>query len=442
MAGMNLQWLAQFSAERMLSAVAAGTLIAIFAWLVLRLLSKQNSGTRFAVWFAALMAIAVLPFSGLFAPSPASSVSPAEFTVPGSWATYLFIAWAVIASFGLARVAVGLWQLRRLRKSSVPVAVENLDETLRKTLREFDSRRQVTLCTSALLKMPTAVGFVRPLVVVPEWALKELSLAELNSILLHELAHLRRWDDCTNLAQKILGAVLFFHPAVWWIERKLTLEREMACDDLVLERTENPHAYAETLVALAEKGFLRRGLALAQAAVGRMRDTTLRIKQILDGGRPRATRVWTPALLLIAGFAFAFTMIQAHMPRLVGFENEVPAANVESAGVDSSIVPEAPAVPAKLNMNTQPLVRKESNNAPHLRRKMASPEFGRGSQGTPGVVRTSIPQTPMIPTILVVMRTEEIQGPNAVRWTLSVWRVTVMAPMQVRDPNGVAAKAI
>ena len=95
---------------------------------------------------------------------------------------------------------------------------------------------------------------------------KELSTAELNSILIHELAHLRRWDDWTNLGQQILKALLFFHPAVWWIESKLALEREMACDDAVLAKTANPRGYAQCLISVAEKSFARRGLALAQAA--------------------------------------------------------------------------------------------------------------------------------------------------------------------------------
>ena len=123
---------------------------------------------------------------------------------------------------------------------------------------------------------------MKPLVVIPSWAMRELSAAELNTILLHELAHLRRWDDWTNLAQKVLGALLFFHPAVWWIEKKLALEREMACDDLVLAQDCESRAYAECLVSLAEKSLLRRGFALAQAAVGRMRHMSFRVAQILD----------------------------------------------------------------------------------------------------------------------------------------------------------------
>src|SRR6202008_1151455 len=115
-----------------------------------------------------------------------------------------------------------------------------LHESVQKTLREFKSTRTATLCVSDDLRMPTAIGFVKPLVLIPSWAMKELSETELNAILLHELAHLRRWDDCTNLAQKVLRAVFFFHPAVWWVEGRLSLEREMACDDIVLAHTRNP----------------------------------------------------------------------------------------------------------------------------------------------------------------------------------------------------------
>ena len=118
---------------------------------------------------------------------------------------------------------------------------------------------------------------------------QELSVEELKVVLLHEAAHLQRWDDWTNLTQKVFRAVFFFHPVVWWLEGKLALEREMACDDLVVATTSSPRAYAECLVALAEKSFGRRNLALAQAAVSRVRHTSLRIRQILDRKRSGST---------------------------------------------------------------------------------------------------------------------------------------------------------
>ena len=96
---------------------------------------------------------------------------------------------------------------------------------------------------------------MKPVVVVPGWVMQELSADELNQILLHELAHLRRWDDWTNLAQKVVKALFFFHPAVWWIEKRVSLEREMACDDAVIAETASPRAYAECLTHLAERTF-------------------------------------------------------------------------------------------------------------------------------------------------------------------------------------------
>jgi beta-lactamase regulating signal transducer with metallopeptidase domain len=177
----------------------------------------------------------------------------------------------LIAMAGLLRVGLGLWQLRKVRAGSEVIELAGLDPLLQRTLGEFQPSRKVAIATSEKVMVPAAIGFFRPMIVLPSWALRELSTAELNSILIHELAHLQRRDDWTNLAQKVLRAVLFFHPAVWWVERQLSLEREMACDEVVLSRTANPRAYAECLVTVAERSFMRRGLALAHAARWRKR---------------------------------------------------------------------------------------------------------------------------------------------------------------------------
>ncbi|HEV2687587.1 MAG TPA: M56 family metallopeptidase, partial [Bryobacteraceae bacterium] len=223
------------------------------------------------------------------------------------------------ALVGMARVVAGLRHLHVIRKSCLPVETSTLDSAIGQAMQEFRSVRRVELCASDAVQVPTAIGFFRPAVVLPSWTLRELSAAELHALVLHELAHLRRWDDWTNLAQKILRALFFFHPAVWWVERRLSLEREMACDDMVLAHTANPRAYAECLVSLAERNFLRRGLALAQAAVGRMRQTSLRVLQILDARRPNGVRIWKPAPWVVAGFSVACLGVAAHAPKLVAF---------------------------------------------------------------------------------------------------------------------------
>ncbi len=329
-----LDWnaIAQISAARIVDCLVEGTLIALFAGLVARLARRQNSSTRFAIWFSALLAIALLPllsavWSARAAASATGIASHPAITLPSSLALYLCAAWLLIAAGALARVGVGMLHLRALRQSCVSVDPDSLDVAVRATLSREQAARPVDLCVSDEVHVPTAIGFTDPAVVIPSWLMKELSPEELNQVVLHELAHLRRWDDWTNLAQKIVKAVFFFHPAVWWIERQVALEREMACDDAVLAETASPRAYAQCLARLAEVSFVRRASALAQAAVGRIRQTSLRVAQILDGNRSSGTKhIWKPAVAMVAAFGMVCAGGLSRMPRLVAFQDNLPVS--------------------------------------------------------------------------------------------------------------------
>ncbi len=474
-AALNLQSLAEISAERLLNCAAEGIVIALLAWLVLRALGSQNSGTRFAVWFATLLGIASLPLLGHRLATRSGLTAGSEFTLPASWAFYIFIAWLLIAVIRLFRVGLGFWQLHQLRKSCVPVDRGTLDPAVLDSLQEFGSARPVQLCVSDQLRVPTAIGFTKPMVAIPSWAMKELSTNELNAVLLHELAHLRRRDDWTNLVQKIVGAVLFFHPAVWWIEKKLALEREMACDDIVLAqaRSTSPRAYAECLVALAEKSFLRRGLVLAQAAVDRVRQVSLRVTQILDVNRPRATRVWRPAPVLVAGMSVVCLVALSNAPtRLVSFEggaepSSLAANAVASGDFEANQLAQmgAHVVPAKLVLSkgasssknetksSVPTVAKNFVAERKIEKKVAGPEVipahaARAKTLSPTFVRASMETNAVTPqTLLFVTRTEYVQtrrvnSSGAVVWDLSVWQVTVIGPAQDMMAAGIVAKSI
>jgi bla regulator protein blaR1 len=339
---ISLNAIAQASTVQIVDCLVAGTLIAMFGGLVLSLLRGHGAVTRFAVWFSALMAIAALPFFAGSLWSHVSAVAPnaggrSAVTLPGSWALYLFVVWLAVASWHLAGVGRGLWHLYTLRKSCVTIAPAALGVQLRETLARNQSPRRIALCTSDVVHVPTAIGLVKPAVVLPVWVMRELSPDELNQILLHELAHLRRWDDWTNLAQKLVKALFFFHPAVWWIEKKVSLEREMACDDAVLAETARPLAYAECLAHLAEKTLIQRSIALAQAALGKIHQTSLRVAQILDSNRPAGNgRSWKPVASLVAAFALACFFGISRAPRLIAFSD---GANreVAPARADSSV---------------------------------------------------------------------------------------------------------
>lgn len=456
MTALNLHAIAQMSAERMLNCLGEGIAIALFAWVLLRLARRRNSGTRFAVWFCALLAIAVSPLVEISRGGTAGLVptASAAITMPRSWALYLFGAWAVIAAVGLVRVATGLWHLRTIRRECTAIDLESLDSMLRHTLEQFPTGRKVEIATSGELRVPTAIGFLKPAVVLPSWAMRELSAAELNTVLLHELAHLRRWDDWTNLAQKVLRALFFFHPAVWWVESRLELEREMACDDMVLAETANPRAYAECLVSLAEKNFLRRGVALAQAAVGRMRQTSLRILRILDAGRPSAVRVWKPAPWVVGVFSVACLVSSARAPKLVAF-GEPPARSAQqsaSIGMAHSEMPlaspahivpasfaERNSSPIAIRRATKPKARTAVPRAIQLLHRQQAPSAAK-------LVRASAPVSPetAVPqqAVFVFMQSEQYGDSGPVLWHIAIWRFTVLPQGAPQIPTEISSKSI
>jgi hypothetical protein len=193
---------------------------------------------------------------------------------------------------------------------------------------------------------------------------------------------LRRGDDWTNLIQKIVRALFFFHPAVWWIDDRLSTEREMACDDAVLAETGNPHGYATCLVSLLEKSLAHRGWSMAQAAVNRAREASLRLAQILSKTRPTATRVWTPAVGMVGVFSVLCLATLPHAPRLIAFDGDAKTqafsprhsetvASVTSQGLEAAH--QARIIPARMTFSqaSQP-VTTESHVAPHLRMAVVS----------------------------------------------------------------------
>jgi beta-lactamase regulating signal transducer with metallopeptidase domain len=417
--GIDLQNLAQAPAASLLNTATVGVVIACAAGFLLRVSGRQNSGTRFAVWFLALLAIAALPMVSTSTSAAVNVAEHAPFTVSSAWALYLLMGWAVISATCLLRLGIGLWQVTRLRRSCEEVELQTLDPELRRVMEDFDSMRRVKLCVSPEVKAPAAIGFFRPAIVIPAWGLRELSIDELKVTLLHELAHLRRWDDWTNLVQKVVKAVFFFHPAVWWIEGKLALEREMACDDLVLEQTANPKAYAASLISFAEKIQRGRELALVHAVVGRVKQISQRVTRILDAGRPSATRVWKPVMGLVTVLSGAALLAAPYAPRLVSFQemSSVPVAKGERIAVNAVAVPlklkEGSAKTQVVQARTQ--LRAAAVPAKLKQRRTPMPQL---------VLAKAMQPEVQPPDMTMVMQSMQYDAQGAQVWTLCIWRVT------------------
>jgi beta-lactamase regulating signal transducer with metallopeptidase domain len=478
---LSIQTVAQIWVERIFNALPEGFLIALFAWALLRVLRRQNSGTRFAVWFLALLAVAALPVlgsigegrglmaagmssgitSGMASANSWGSLRPA-ITIPGRWALVVFLAWALGTCMAMMRLVAGLWRLRRLRRSCTPIVAADLDPAVRKTVDAIGAKWSITIATSERVRVPAAIGFWKRTIVLPAWALRELPSQDLNVILLHEFAHLQRWDDWTNLIQKIVRALFFFHPAVWWIEKRISVEREMACDDAVLAETANPHGYATCLVSLLEKNLAhrlsRRQWSMAQAAVHRAREASLRLAQILDKNRPAATRVWKPALGMVGVFSVICLALLPHAPQVVAFDRSVLAGNSDavysaavgrSASFPSSI--SAPVIiPAALrtgessstgttNRGTTAKIihaRAHEHNVAAIQLAPARVVAARLKAALPRerVVQASAnadqETVPELRTLVFIVDTQYMISDSAV-WRVQVWRVMLVSP--VRD---------
>ena len=154
------------------------------------------------------------------------------------------------------------------------------------------------------------IGFMKPVIVIPLSLTRELTEEEFEQVVLHELAHVRRRDDWLKLAQKLIEAFLFFHPAVLWIGRRLNLEREIACDDSVISLTGRPRPYAACLIKLLELTSLRQSSLLAPGAVTIKRQISSRVEMIVDKRR-NATLILSKAGLLIMLLAMTLAVAEA-----------------------------------------------------------------------------------------------------------------------------------
>jgi beta-lactamase regulating signal transducer with metallopeptidase domain len=442
---IEIHGVAQTLAGRMLDCVLVGTVLAVSVAILLRALRQRGPATRFAILFAALMGIAgLLWFDGWTSSGVHRQVS--LITIPATWALYLLCAWALISGIALLRLGLGLWQLQRIRSTSTVVDGSELDPLLQTTFDSMQRIRRVQLSTSDRVQVPTVLGLINPAVVLPTWALTELSPAELHAVVLHEFAHLRRWDDWTNLTQKLVRAVLFFHPAVCWIDSQLTLEREMACDDVVLAETTNPRAYAQCLVSMAEKGFLRRSLTLAQAVVGRVQQMSARVTRILDmhrrTERPVSRGVWKPAVGFVGVLSIVCLVWSPRASRLIGFGSPgQPAPVAVAAQVDTGSLPSSYVLPASWKSPEQAVVVR-----PHHHAKQAS---------APARVEKKVPDNGLVmqaraskqaevlqpvQAVFVLVEDQRFAADGSMVWTIRIVGFTVSHPSASTDNQQVPRK--
>ena len=302
-------WFSQLSIE--LAALAVLVLVACY------LLPIKSPALRHLLWTVVLLkpliAVAIsspytlfTPFVPLVEPSQDTTLafSPVEYpkvqvaaspTIAASsvlltTAGWGAILWIVGAALLIGRILIGygiVWCLRQ----QVQVQHDGpLCDALQQARRTLDGYLKVEVATSPSISSPMALGILRPIIVFPADLVKKLSADKLTLVLMHELAHVRRWDNLTLLLQRLVSAVLFFHPAVWLCGRILRREAEQACDDLVVCVSGRSEAYARGLAHVAERAVhsnpLIRRIPTMNAFAAES-DLALRIRRTLGGGARR-----------------------------------------------------------------------------------------------------------------------------------------------------------
>ena len=162
------------------------------------------------------------------------------------------------------RLAGGLWRVRHLRLRSMAQAASSWQAVADRVATRLGLRAVVRVVESRLVDTPTVVGWLRPVILLPIAAVTNLSPAQVEAVLAHELAHVRRHDYIVNVVQALAETLLFYHPAVWWVSRRIRTEREHCCDDVAVAICDDRVTYATALAEL-EAGRAR-GISLALAA--------------------------------------------------------------------------------------------------------------------------------------------------------------------------------
>ena len=222
--------------------------------------------------------------------------------------------WIAICALMSWRVARSYRAVFRLRGRLDPAPSEQSGHVER-LASLFGIRRPVGAFTSRQVVMPMTIGSLKPLVILPPDLADSLSQSEFESVVAHELAHVKRWDYLTNMLQRAVQSYLFFHPAVWFICKQLTIERELACDDWAVKTCE-PRRYASCLTKLVEAlNESKPHMAVRVAATGiggivfGKHVISRRVEMILNRDRNATTAVSKPALLYAVGLVVMFVAV-------------------------------------------------------------------------------------------------------------------------------------
>lgn len=430
--------LAQAIGWALLHLVWQATIVAGILAGVLALLSSSNANARYAASCAALavvftmfIATAVRSWDPHVAPVTAASVAAPETITISISQIPAFVAKSaalgvrdrLITSLASARatfpIVVGLWlagvallsarlfvswtRARRWVRHGASAADVRWQRLAAKLSEVLGLRRAVTILESAAVEVPFVIGSLRPVIVLPASTLTGLTPEQIEMVLAHEFAHIRRHDFLVNLLQAVVETLMFYHPAVWWMSHRVRVERENCCDDLAVAVCGNPVQYARALARLEE--LRAAGPAIAVAANG----TSLleRIRRI-GGFRTERTAAgpgWTAAaamtsLLVIAIAVPSLPALAERHPKAKPAKLQAPHGTID---VVSTPVEASASVRVAVDAEAPVIVDLDSDvETPEAPEALAPPDTEDGIEApdTPEPAGTPVaPEAPAVPRV-------------------------------------------
>lgn len=335
-----------------------GVVVAAILAAVLALLERRSANARYIASCAALALLLILGVAtGIRAYEPATAITPmppaamtlTSFSIPDDGPVQISIGarllaaarqslprvvlvWLIGVALLSSRLLMTWLRTQRLARTAARAANEEWHRVVRRLASAMQLRRAVRLVESAAVEVPAVIGWLRPIVLLPASTLTGLAPRQIEMVLAHELAHIRRHDFFINLLQAVVETLMFYHPAVWWMSRQVRMERENCCDDLAVAVCGDAIQYARALARLEE---LRADAPeVAMAANGG--SLLARIRRIA-GARAESIGLgsrWTAAVAMLS--IVALIVAVPSLPALA--QHEEPAKKADAPKKAATVV--------------------------------------------------------------------------------------------------------
>ncbi len=340
-----------------------GAAVAFVVAIALVMLGRRSSQSRYVVACAALLLMLAAPIVTFFVlPGPIlrpDVVAPTDQPIMRAAAVMvtpihvapviqnqppltlaqklqqLLPACAAFWIIGIAVISirhVGGWmRVQQLRNGATRLTGEPWDALMSRVCECLHVKRAVAIAESALVQVPSVIGYLKPIILLPACVMAGLSPQQLEGLIAHELAHVRRHDYLVNLLQIVIETLLFYHPAAWWLSKRIRQERENCCDDLAATVCGNRVAYVQALAAMEELRMVPGELVLA----ARGGSLLPRVRRLLGVQTPRQRNWSLTAAIVVVIVALVPLIVAQHKAKA----EEAEAATKPSTTTASNIRP-------------------------------------------------------------------------------------------------------